>query len=232
MKRITMPRPAHPGQFIRMEVIEPLGLSVTDAAKVLGVTRPALSALLNGRAALSPDMAIRIEKAFGPKGEIKVKRYVAKPTTAHAALCKDRGPQPCLPGNVRISWPHAPDLPLHTDSAMARVPTGVATTRRRRPALQSGQPLCKDIIVTTPDEIARRGDLAGSVLRPPTLRAPGGRYMKLVTRSRSKLFQIFSFRIQRRPAIKHGRPGGVSAPVRLCCHKRGQYGPTTQQDQA
>ena len=64
---MRMARPAHPGQFIRMEVIEPLGLSVTKAAKVLGVTRPALSALLNGRAALSPDMALRVEKAFGAK---------------------------------------------------------------------------------------------------------------------------------------------------------------------
>jgi addiction module HigA family antidote len=81
-----------------MEVVEPLGLSVTKAAAVLGVTRPALSALLNGHAALSPDMALRIEKAFGPKMDtllrmqtayeiaqardrqeaIKVKRYIAK----------------------------------------------------------------------------------------------------------------------------------------------------------
>jgi addiction module HigA family antidote len=60
-------RPAHPGQFIRMEVIEPLDLSVAEGAKILGVTRPDLSALLNGRAALSPEMALRIEKAFGPK---------------------------------------------------------------------------------------------------------------------------------------------------------------------
>lgn len=94
---VRIARPAHPGQFIRMEVIEPLGLSVT-AAKALGVTRPALSALLNGHAALSPEMAIRIEKAFGPKmdtllrmqtayeiaearnreGEIKVRRYVPR----------------------------------------------------------------------------------------------------------------------------------------------------------
>jgi addiction module HigA family antidote len=78
-----------------MEIIEPLSLSVTKAAAVLGVTRPALSALLNGRASLSPEMALRIEKAFGPKmdtllrmqtayeiaaareraGKIKVKRY-------------------------------------------------------------------------------------------------------------------------------------------------------------
>jgi addiction module HigA family antidote len=96
---IRMARPAHPGQFIRMEVITPLDLSVTKAAEILGVTRPALSALLNGRASLSPDMALRIEKAFGPKmdtllrmqtaydiaeardreEDIKVQRYVAKP---------------------------------------------------------------------------------------------------------------------------------------------------------
>ncbi|MBI4388958.1 MAG: HigA family addiction module antidote protein [Nitrospinae bacterium] len=102
---IRMARPAHPGQFIRMEVIEPLGLSVTKAAEILGVTRPALSAILNGRASLSPDMALRIEKAFGPKmdtllrmqtactiaearereGEIKVKRYVAKTRLASAS---------------------------------------------------------------------------------------------------------------------------------------------------
>jgi addiction module HigA family antidote len=93
---MRMARPAHPGQFIRMEVIEPLSLSVTESARILRVTRPALSALLNGRAALSPDMALRIEKAFGPKmdtllrmqtayeiarardreGEIRVKRYI------------------------------------------------------------------------------------------------------------------------------------------------------------
>ena len=99
---MRMARPAHPGQFIKMEVIEPLGLSVTHAAKILGVTRPALSALLNSRAALSPEMALRIEKAFGPKmdtllrmqtaceiadtrereGDIRVKRYV----TPHAAI--------------------------------------------------------------------------------------------------------------------------------------------------
>ncbi len=59
--------PAHPGRFIRTEIVEPLDLSVTDAARALGVTRPALSALLNARAALSPEMALRIEKAFGVK---------------------------------------------------------------------------------------------------------------------------------------------------------------------
>jgi len=62
---IRMKRPAHPGGFVKSEIIEALGLSVTDAARALGVTRPALSALLNERAHLSPEMALRIEKAFG-----------------------------------------------------------------------------------------------------------------------------------------------------------------------
>lgn len=57
--------PTHPGQFVKSEIIESHGLSVTEAAQALGVTRPALSALLNGRAHLSPEMALRIEKAFG-----------------------------------------------------------------------------------------------------------------------------------------------------------------------
>lgn len=93
-----MRRPAHPGPFIRDEVLVPLGLSVTDAARALGVSRPALSALVNGRVSLSPDMAIRVEKAFGTDMEtllrmqtsfdiaeararadaIKVRRYVAQ----------------------------------------------------------------------------------------------------------------------------------------------------------
>jgi addiction module HigA family antidote len=56
-----------PGDFIRKEIIEPAGLSVTAAAAALQVSRPALSSLLNGRAGLSGDMALRIEKAFGVK---------------------------------------------------------------------------------------------------------------------------------------------------------------------
>ncbi len=55
---------AHPGDFVRTEVIEELGLSVTKAAEILSVRRATLSDLLNGRASLSPEMALRIEKAF------------------------------------------------------------------------------------------------------------------------------------------------------------------------
>ena len=57
--------PSHPGDFIRTEVIEELGLNVTRAADVLGVRRATLSSLLNGDSSLSPEMALRVEKAFG-----------------------------------------------------------------------------------------------------------------------------------------------------------------------
>jgi addiction module HigA family antidote len=60
-----MRNPVHPGQFVRSIVIEPLGLSVTGAAKVLGITRVALSRFLNEQASLSAEMAIRLDKAFG-----------------------------------------------------------------------------------------------------------------------------------------------------------------------
>ena len=62
---VRMKNPAHPGGFIKHEIIEPLELTVTAASKALGVTRATLSTLLNERAHLSPEMALRIEKAFG-----------------------------------------------------------------------------------------------------------------------------------------------------------------------
>jgi addiction module HigA family antidote len=67
MKTITsaMANPEHPGPFVREELIEAYGLTVTAAAKVLGVSRPNLSNLLHGHVAMSGDMAIRFEKAFG-----------------------------------------------------------------------------------------------------------------------------------------------------------------------
>lgn len=66
---MPMKNPPHPGDFIWTEIIEPAGLSVTAAAAVLHVSRPALSSLLNARADLSGEMALRIEKAFGVKME-------------------------------------------------------------------------------------------------------------------------------------------------------------------
>ena len=97
---MPMKNPPHPGDFIRTEIIKPAGLSVTAAAAALQVSRPALSSLLNSKADLSGEMALRIEKAFGVKmetllnmqawhdayamrkraGEITVKPYRRPPT--------------------------------------------------------------------------------------------------------------------------------------------------------
>jgi len=61
--------PPHPGEIIRKLCLEPLDLSVTDAADALGVSRKTLSALLNGRAGISPEMAVRLSIAFGTSSE-------------------------------------------------------------------------------------------------------------------------------------------------------------------
>jgi addiction module HigA family antidote len=64
---MPMKSPPHPGDLIKTEVIEALGLSVSKAAEILQVRRATLSDLLHAKAALTPDMALRIEKAFGPQ---------------------------------------------------------------------------------------------------------------------------------------------------------------------
>ncbi len=63
---MPMKNPPHPGDLIRTEIIEPLGLTVSKAARVLKVRRATFSDLLNGKSSLTPEMALRIEKAFGP----------------------------------------------------------------------------------------------------------------------------------------------------------------------
>jgi len=65
-----MKRPPHPGRIIRQECIEPLGLTVTEAAVSLGITRQNLNNILNGKSGVSPEMAIRLSKAFGSRAEI------------------------------------------------------------------------------------------------------------------------------------------------------------------
>ena len=66
---MLMHDPPHPGAFIRRQCLEPLGLTVTEAAKGLAVSRNALSLLLNGRLGISPEMAIRLSQAFGGSPE-------------------------------------------------------------------------------------------------------------------------------------------------------------------
>ena len=95
---MPMKEPPHPGLSIRLDCLEPMELSITEGARVLGVTRQALNNVVNGKAGISPEMAIRLDKAFGGTAEawlalqtaydlaqvrkresaIRVKRYRAK----------------------------------------------------------------------------------------------------------------------------------------------------------
>jgi addiction module HigA family antidote len=95
---MTMKNPPHPGLSVRHDCIEALDLTITEAADILGVTRQTLNNLVNGKAGISPEMAIRLDKAFGGgaetwlrlqmaydlaqarrhEGEIKVKRVVRR----------------------------------------------------------------------------------------------------------------------------------------------------------
>jgi antitoxin HigA-1 len=107
---IRLKSPAHPGSFVKLEIVEPLGLSVTAAAQALGVTRATLSMLLNEHSHLSPEMALRIEKAFGVsmdtlmrmqnsydiaqarkrEGEIKVMPFKEPPSVARSTAAANR----------------------------------------------------------------------------------------------------------------------------------------------
>jgi addiction module HigA family antidote len=75
--RISPAFAAHPGDWLRTEIVEPYGLNVTDTARHFGVTRQAMSNLLNARAGLSADMAIRFEKAFGVKADTLLRMQTA-----------------------------------------------------------------------------------------------------------------------------------------------------------
>ena len=81
--------PSHPGDFIRTEVVEELGLNVTKAAEILGVRRATLSDLLNGNAALSAEMALRIEKAFDVSMDMLLKMQAWHDATQMRARASD-----------------------------------------------------------------------------------------------------------------------------------------------
>lgn len=72
-----MKHPSHPGELVKHDCLEALGLNVTRAAAILGVTRPTLSKVINGRASISPEMAIRLAKAFGSRPESWLRMQLA-----------------------------------------------------------------------------------------------------------------------------------------------------------
>ncbi len=74
---MPMKNPPHPGSAIKYDCLEPLGLTVNAGARVLGVARPTLSNVINGKAAISPEMAIRLEKAFGSTADAWLRMQAA-----------------------------------------------------------------------------------------------------------------------------------------------------------
>jgi addiction module HigA family antidote len=74
---VTMKNPPHPGRSIRSACLEPLGLSISEGAKILGVTRQALNNVVAGKSAISPEMAIRLTKAFGSTEETWLRMQLA-----------------------------------------------------------------------------------------------------------------------------------------------------------
>lgn len=74
---MRMKNPPHPGSIVRLDCLEPLGLTVTEGAKALGVTRQTLNNLVNEKAGISPEMAVRLAKAFGSTAETWLRMQVA-----------------------------------------------------------------------------------------------------------------------------------------------------------
>ena len=100
---MAMKNPPHPGRSIREDCLEPLGLSVTAGAKVLGVTRQALNNVINGKSGISPEMAIRLSKAFGSTPETWLRMQLAYDL---AAARKNEN-------KIRVRRQHLGELHLH-----------------------------------------------------------------------------------------------------------------------
>ncbi len=96
---MPMKNPAHPGRIVRSAGLEPLGLSVTAGAKILGVTRQTLNNVINGKSGISPEMAIRLAKAFGSTAETWLRMQLAHDL---AAARKDES-------NTKVRRQHIPD---------------------------------------------------------------------------------------------------------------------------
>lgn len=100
---MAMKNPPHPGRSIREDCLEPLGLSVTAGAKVLGVTRQALNNVINGKSGISPEMAIRLSKAFGSTPETWLRMQLAYDL---AAARKNEN-------KIRVRRQHLEELHVH-----------------------------------------------------------------------------------------------------------------------
>src|ERR1035437_6861891 len=95
---MPMKNPVHPGRIVRHDCLEPLGLTVTAGAKVLGVSRQTLTKIINGKSGISPEMSIRLTKAFGSTPETWLRMQLAYDL---AAVRKDEG-------KIKVQRQHVP----------------------------------------------------------------------------------------------------------------------------
>ena len=114
---MRMLNPIHPGRFLRTEIIEAHDLSVTEAAKILHVSRPTLSTLLNAKADLSGEMALRFEKAFGVEMETLMRMQnsfdIARTRRREKKIHVDRyEPLPAAWGKKDAPWRAHPSTPV------------------------------------------------------------------------------------------------------------------------
>lgn len=103
---MPMKNPAHPGRVVRNACLEPLGLSVTEGANILGVTRQALNNVINGKSGISPEMAIRLSKAFGSTPETWLRMQLAY----DLAVVRKNGSKIKV-RRQHVEDPHAGELP-------------------------------------------------------------------------------------------------------------------------
>ena len=115
-----MKNPPHPGDLIRTEIVEALGLNVSKAAEILKVRRATLSDLLHGKAALTPEMALRIEKAFGPDMDHLLRMQLAYDVAKTRAHAPGHRHQAICPGlKLHVEFPRErpePWVPLASGS--------------------------------------------------------------------------------------------------------------------
>jgi addiction module HigA family antidote len=99
---MPMKKPVHPGPLVRYDCLEPLGLSVTAAAKILGVTREALNNIVNGKSGISPEIAIRLSKAFGSTPETWLRMQLAYDLAARKDESKIKVRRQHVPQELRL----------------------------------------------------------------------------------------------------------------------------------
>ena len=120
-----MKNPVNPGRIVRHDCLEPLGLSVTAGAKILGVTRQTLNNVVNGKSGIGPEMAIRLTKAFGSTPETWLRMQLAYDL---AAARKDEGKimvrRQARPARIaRAMMPDAPAAPARIERVSQTVPS-------------------------------------------------------------------------------------------------------------